>query len=339
MFKVVPQSRGEFIPDYFFIGSNTKNKYVPIYALSEIGHFLSHCHASEDGEIISFLHFDSENFIYYKPAKTDFVVSDIGTYDNLFSALTSNLTPGTFNFKFDDNEHEIIALKGYIQDVYGNPLLVLSSCTKEVFLEPLHEDIPDYNKLKLFVSTEFITNPIYKNVYRKLYNNYIEEAITKTVRVEYCSSEEIIEELYKNDLSIDFNSITELKAHLNSGIGNMLFEDIEEYAEHQRRGWILTNPVDSQGIEEIIEFEEEQVPLEWTPRGNAGQGIFHQINNLPRMTPRDTVEMFREHVINSRTSFIDSVSNVEYIASIDPVTNTPTLNTRTVSEDDVDIPF
>ena len=81
----------------------------------------------------------------------------------------------------------------------------------------------------MFVSNEFITNEIYKNVYKKVDAEIIQKCLLLNIDVFFTSSEKITNSVYQNEFEVSYNNLTELHEHLNSGIGNNLFFDESIY--------------------------------------------------------------------------------------------------------------
>ena len=255
------ETRNDFIGNPFVIGTTDKALYQPFYSISTRGQMERFAYGvfKEPSKHIR----TDEGFYYYMKPNID--IEDfryLGTYKSLFFHLQDNLKRGVYEFKYDNNSYQLNAFKGCLLDRYGNILLMLAVENEEVFQRGESYKF-DYSKFRLFVSTNLITDDIYTNFYKKLYSEFIEKLIKLGVETIFSSSEKIQNVVYANNFNVEFNTITELNEHLSSGIGDLLFTDYSEFRnvveEERPEGYILTNPITSDGISEITEPEESQV--------------------------------------------------------------------------------
>lgn len=230
---------GNFEGNPFVIGTTSKNKFFPVYALFE-SHRRNDYYGSVESVNCLSEHLVRDVFMYRKPEnKAIRNYSTYTRYPDMINSLQTSGRPEVFQFLVNDEPHFINIMKGYISDKFDN-ILMLLTCKSE-FIKPnqmtLTADIfkPNYSeelnneKLQLFVSNEFITNEIYKNVYKKVDAEIIQKCLLLNIDVFFTSSEKITNSVYQNEFEVSYNNLTELHEHLNSGIGNNLFFDESIY--------------------------------------------------------------------------------------------------------------
>lgn len=229
---------GNFEGNPFVIGTTSKNKFFPVYALFE-NQRRNDYYSSNDSINCLSEHLVRDVFMYRKPDnKAIRNYANYTRYPDMINSLQTSGKPEVFQFLVNDEPHYINIMKGYISDKFDN-ILMLLTCKSE-YIKPnqhyLSADIftnglddLDGNKLQLFVSNEFITNEIYKNVYKKVDAEIIQQCLKLDIDVFFTTSEKISKSIYQNEFEVSYNNLTELHEHLNSGIGNNLFFDESIY--------------------------------------------------------------------------------------------------------------
>jgi len=192
--------------DPLTMGSSTSARYIPVYAHRHI--FKNPTFVGEDNEVIIFGKLNSLSG------------GQKLSYDDILTSLTHPGYSNLVRHKFDVNSvrHSVGVYRGYLCDENKNILMVLT-------YRGSHEEalIGDINPrhLRLFVSKDFLVNPIYKNLYKRLYTDYILRCIEEDVEVLYLKSEEIEARVFSNQFKVEFNSITELMSHLSTEVAEV----------------------------------------------------------------------------------------------------------------------
>jgi len=216
------KSFGNFIFNPLVIGTSDKSEYYPVYTI------LKNSYSSRaGGKYLPLEGISSNVFLFYKPRNYAELWEGSHRYDDLFGGLALSMKPKVFKFTFNDISHSLHFNKGYIADKDDNILLVLCTNSLEVFNED-NELITE--NLRLYISTRFIKNEIYKNIYKRIDRDYIHYCYDKGIEVVFTTSEKIEQQVFNNNFKVEFENLTELNEHLNSGVGNNLFfeEDTEE---------------------------------------------------------------------------------------------------------------
>ena len=224
------------------IGITDCNEYFPVYVV--FSHSMYRYNVNNYGESLSEQIVD-DSYLYHKPYLLEKGrYADGSQYSDLFRFIDT-IDVSSYTFKFEDEHHFLTCSKGYLADSDGNILMIL--CTKgfDIFTDDINQDVLNNNMTVLFISTELINNPIYKNVYKKLQSEYIQECHEKEVEVIYTTSKKIEERVYGNGFKVEFNSLTELDEHLKGDVGSNLF-----YVEE------IMQPIIEDEI--IIELEESE---------------------------------------------------------------------------------
>lgn len=202
---------GKFEGNPFVIGTTDLNEYFPVYTIGYDNNYNS---------ILETVIQDVA--LYQKPQNKSISRTGFTRYDDLFNVLKEYVEPKVYSFTVNDETHYLTCLKGYIADKDDNILLLLG--TKDIDIYDPY-DVLKVEKLKLFVSTELIKNPIYKNLFKKLSTEYIDYCYQNDIEVVYTTSNNIQSRTFKNNFNLNINNLEELNALLNSGIGEDLFND------------------------------------------------------------------------------------------------------------------
>lgn len=228
-----------FQADEYKIGSSISSKYFPLV------NFNNKEYISEN--------FPNDEVIYHKPAfgKTSsiyrFIINDFINHLNKYEALTKYLIG-----KNDDGTPIYLHVaKGYIVDNDNNILLMLcKDNTKEPSFNfstqiwqytnvangreyyPYLKDLNHSNHFKLLISNELLKDKRYALFYKKLEKAYIIDAYKNDIDVIFTTSKRIEEESYSNEFHLRFNTVEQLKSHLDNLVPSLLFLTDRDY----RRG-------------------------------------------------------------------------------------------------------
>lgn len=183
-----------------FIGYKKSAVYFPIYSL--------------------FSYF--ENDLYYKPAKPSSIYKSKISYDDVLYKLHSTICLGsTVNmFKYENEDYPIYSQLGYLW-TEDHTLLMLTTNDPENTFTPDGKDVY-YDKLRLYISTEFMTDIIYKNIYARINKEYIQECFEKGVEIIYTTSEKIDKYIFTNPYVKNIVDIPTLMENINEEGFNLL---------------------------------------------------------------------------------------------------------------------
>lgn len=264
--------------DMFKVGTTFNNDYFPLYS-----------------------QFNNKNitddvFMYYKPKLSIRSQYNISKYDRLFKKLNYSMNFHKYRFDFNKEQECISLLKGYIVDSNNNILLMVGinkyfdNNLQDALITELEENrvvVKDenYSKFKLFISTEFINNPMYSNIWKKLNSVYVQEYYKKNIPVEFTTSDKIDEMFFGNEFKVKFDSITKLSEHLNNDVIEILKGDYTYVA-----------PIVETTPEFVVDYDEsESINL-----GNV------------------TVESTGNYIYDNTESIVrdNTISNITYTASV-----------------------
>lgn len=237
---------GSFKGNPFIIGTTNRNEYYPVYAAT---HFIDRIYDNNNyynGERLM-ENIVNEVSFYKKPTNgAERRYGSLSKYADLIEALTKSVNSDVFEFTISETSYYLTCNKGYIADIDDNILLIL--CTKSTTLFDDDGNIIP-NNLRLYVSNNFVTNPIYKNVYKKIDSEYIHFCYENDIEVVFTTSEKIQKQVFKNDFEVTFDNLSQLQEHLTSGLGDNIFFNEEEYLiEH--------NAIEAPVKEQDADYEE-----------------------------------------------------------------------------------
>lgn len=183
-----------------FIGYKKSAVYFPIYSLFSY----------------------SKNDLYYKPAKLRIIYKSKISYDDILEKLhtSTHLYRSTNIFKYENEEYRIYSQLGYLW-TEDHTLLMLTTNDPENTFTPDGNDVY-YDKLRLYVSLEFRTDVIYKNIYARINKEYIQECFEKGVEVVYTTSEKIDKYIFTNPYVKNIVDIPTLMENINEEGFNLL---------------------------------------------------------------------------------------------------------------------
>ena len=190
-------SYGMFEPNVYVSGVSDLNKYVPFYVNS-----------TNDG--LNYV--TNDVYLYNKPEKKD--TWSIKTYPDFLKYVKQSLSLRKFKYVLEGVEELLYFMQGYIADKEDNILLLLT--VKNNFMFNSVDITLDKDSFRLYISTKFIKNPIYKNFYKKLQKEYIDRFLEEDIEVVYTTSEKIHNSVFKDGFEINYNSLTELTELLHT---------------------------------------------------------------------------------------------------------------------------
>lgn len=147
-------------------------------------------------------------------------------YSRLNITLRRGGSPKNYIYKIRGEEYTIQIHRGVIYS--GNTILMcLGVNPNYIFnssLANLQASPADSNEFSLFINNEFESNPIYKNIYKKVSLLYIKELREKGVDVVYTSR--INSWLFKNNfVKPKFKKVTDMMKHLKEEVPKILLTE------------------------------------------------------------------------------------------------------------------
>ena len=172
--------------------------------------------------------------IYHKPS---FIYSGRKRqYFDAINAFTSCSGQYLHLFKINGLEYSVLIGPGYILDSSGKILAMVAvkNPSSFSFYEQVYNStLKDVRKdnIILYIAHEFMINPVYKNIFKKFYTNFvIEEASIKGIEVIFNTQEKIENILYRKIIDINSSvSLEEISREYN--IEELLKYDVEEDKE------------------------------------------------------------------------------------------------------------
>lgn len=222
----------------FKVGTSDVNDAIPAYAF--LGEFYSNCqghNAIKDSFSVPAVHIKDDVFMYHKPdnyVKKFPITSYLTNFQQLISQLTSYSGHSKFKFTIAGEEKYLNAFGGYLSDDEDN-ILFLLTVKKENFLlasfggdvhlskSNIFVDRPDnpsvptelkIDKFRLYISLELISNPTYKNFYKRLNKEFIQPNLEKGMEVLITTSQKIENSTYSNNFKIGGETIEEINNDL-----------------------------------------------------------------------------------------------------------------------------
>lgn len=195
--------------------------------------------------------------IYHKPS---FIYSGRKRqYFDAINAFTSCSGQYLHLFKINGLEYSVLIGPGYILDSSGKILAMVAVKNPSSFSfyeQVYNSNLKDVRKdnIILYIAHEFMINPVYKNIFKKFYTNFvIEEASIKGIEVIFNTQEKIENILYRKIIDINSSvSLEEISREYN--IEELLRYDVE--ADKER----LAELIRSHELPSISDDEEELLP-------------------------------------------------------------------------------
>lgn len=152
---------------------------------------------------------------YYQKPSVDYYNRRIKNYGAVMTCFYTGQAQEQLYFNIGEDTHAIFVGPGYILDETGNILIMLAGkrdAEKDFPIEQIYSREQNdvvVDNVVLFIATEFINNPIYKNIYKKFYSTFVMEgALSKEVEVRYLPSKKIDSLLYPKVSIVPSNLIT-----------------------------------------------------------------------------------------------------------------------------------
>lgn len=130
--------------------------------------------------------------------------------------------------------------------------------------------------MTLFISTEFLMNPVYSVFYKKLEKGYIQEAFKIELPVIFTTSDEIERLHYSNDFKVEFNQINHFENFLQNDIGKILKLRDSEFATFNPGVGKENYSIPIPEVQEIIEQPQEMRGMvqQMRERGRTSENVF-----------------------------------------------------------------
>lgn len=220
----------------FKIGVSTVSDALPAYAF--IGEFYFNRqeqfgYTIKDSFLTPAVHIKDDIFMYHKPenyVKKFPSTRYLTTFQQLITQLTSYSGHSKFRFTVAGEEKYLNVFGGYLSDDEDNILLLLTVKKENFMLTNLGNrvclsksnifvdrlDNPSapnelkVDKFRLYISSELISNPTYKNFYKRLDKEFIQPNLQKGVEVLITTSQKIENSVYSNNFKIEGETIEEI---------------------------------------------------------------------------------------------------------------------------------
>jgi hypothetical protein len=245
MFKININSEvTDALYDKYAMGTSDSNDYLPFYAYNS-------------AVLIT------EGVIgYYLPMRK-LAVNYINRYSQLFDHLTKGTSTKAYKIGSEEDSHFIYIIKGAIFDESGAILMLLTIKDIDIvdfyeYNSKFNEDGIKHEKFKLFVSTKFMSSSLYTNVFKKIEKEYISECINKNINVEYTTSDNIKEAVFKNPFKPEFNNMTQLNEHLKEEVSILLNHTEQPFDKFNVKKHLYSNWVDEQ-LQKIVNFNRNKI--------------------------------------------------------------------------------
>lgn len=211
------------------IGSSTCSNYIPYYVSLDTNMY---------EKVLN------NNILLFKKPTGNYYIGSALRYDSLISTFYgynhNNLI--VFNFKIDEVEEQLYIMPGFIMDKRSKVILMMLvkeqlSCNDTDNTHSYKVTEEGERKHKLFISNTFVTNPLYKNVFKRINKDIIQSLMLDTnVDVIYTRND-ITDLVYKNDYNISHSTITELDSTLQgTEIRELITFDSVDYHYHRISG-------------------------------------------------------------------------------------------------------
>lgn len=221
---------GNFYGSSFKIGVTSLHEYFPAYTVfenqrAENNRFYSNRHEPQNlmSELIT-----DDVYLYRKPERNPSGASYASGYPQLYTLFYNYAQLGKWAFTYERIEHTLNVMKGYIADERGNILLMVTTNSFNL-IDTTTRDIKTEH-LKVLVSTEFIKNPIYKNVFKKIEKDILRLDYENDIEVVFTTSEKI-ERIFTNNFEVQYRTIDELATILETEPGDILNYSFEPEVE------------------------------------------------------------------------------------------------------------
>ena len=154
-------------------------------------------------------------------------------YNNILYNLIGNAPGNTVDqFKIEGVTYNLYTQFGFLYDDERTLLMLTTNDAENMFTPDGKNIYPE--KLRLYVSIEFMTDIIYKNVYARIYKEYIQECFNIGVEVIYTTSEKIDKYVFANPYVKNIVDIPTLMENINEeGFNLLTFVEPVEVVEEE----------------------------------------------------------------------------------------------------------
>lgn len=252
-------------------------------------------------------------FTYYCfPDLTKQVRAESNTTRNLLYALQHRRHP----MKTYIGQAALYFAKGLILDDKGKILLCLCIAnTGPDSYSNMYDDRPyfaGYDKLTMYIASEFYTNPEYAPLLRRLQKAYIEVCYIKGVEVRILPSLKIEQNTFANEFKIEFNTISELEGCLKNEVKNLLSKPDSYFINHPLFVKPEVMEEDPFG-DEAAHFGDSIIDSRGR-RMRDRRGIYHQMRDspvidlgaLPHMSTEETLRALRNIQSQAGLQWVES---------------------------------
>lgn len=153
--------------------------------------------------------------------------SFITRYDQLISYLQASTYGVSFKYTVAGDPYYVRVSHGLITDMNGEILLCIGLNTDYIMntdLNIIRVD-PKLDKCAVFISTEFVTNPIYKNLRKKLDLMYVVECVS--LGMDVIQTEKIDKWLYRNNFSgVKFKTVAAQQKFLKEEVLQEMLKEL-----------------------------------------------------------------------------------------------------------------
>jgi hypothetical protein len=189
------------------IGSSTCSNYIPYYVSLDTNMY---------EKVLN-----NNNIILFRKPTGNYYVTGALRYDTLINAFYgynhNNLI--VFDFKIDEVQEQLYVMPGLIMDRKSKVILMMLvkeqiSCNDTDNIHSYKVTEEGERKHKLFISLDFIANPIYKNVFKRINKDIIQSLMFDTNVDVIHTRNNLTDLVYKNDYNINHSTVTELDTAL-----------------------------------------------------------------------------------------------------------------------------
>jgi len=192
--------------DESVVGSNITSKYIPVYTFKTRNYF------DEDNHKGIYFYHKPDTSVYYR---------ELVSYDELLNQIIKpkGFTFGQYVFKsgIDKNLRvKIIVSQGFVLSEEGKVLMIATTNS--------YDKRPEKEDIDIFVANEFSSDTTYKNVYKKIDNEIIQQHKENGYSIHYMDSSKIEGLIYNAIPPIEMNKLSDL-----NDIQDELNSQIHEY--------------------------------------------------------------------------------------------------------------
>lgn len=206
-----------------YVGQTSVTKEVPLYAINTL--LLDENH-TDNIKLFRDLLFVKPFFQRYRNTYKLY-------YNDLLYYLKSRAITYRWRFERKGDSYFIVSSNYYIADDSGNILFIITVTLNNDVNDYVNRNVyHDTENLNIYVSNEFMNNPIYKTIYNKIKKEIINDLVEKGASLITTSSKNIEKKLFQNKLADDIrnNSLSpeDVKRFIEEKIKTLNFRDNNE---------------------------------------------------------------------------------------------------------------